>query len=131
MTTPANGSTMAGPKKLRREGLSPELTERIKKVWEATKDVQNNDLDTMISTFCMDMFPEREIAIWELIAKMFTRHAPAEGKLEREELFTFFLECTMSPFTGNFKTIPGPKALQLHEEMQAEWSSMLRDEEES
>lgn len=125
--TSANGSTEMASK-LRREGLNPELIARITKVWEATKDVQSTSLDQMIATFCMDMFPEREIQIWELIAKMFTRHAPAEGKLEREELFSFFLECTMSPFTGNFKTIPEPRARQLHEEMQAEWTSMIKDE---
>lgn len=111
------------PKRLRRESLPPEILERLAAVHAKTEDVQTQTLDEMIVNFCAEPLPEREIVVWEVIADMFERHAPEGPQLERQELFALFLETTMSPVTGNFKTIPEPRARELAEELQREWAA--------
>lgn len=60
----------AGP--IRHDELSPELIERITKVQQVFKEVDASPLPEWIDNFQRDQHPEREVAIYEAMARAYT-----------------------------------------------------------
>ena len=114
---------------LKRESLESRLMIRVEKIWEQTKDVQPGNFDELVQGFCKEPFPEKEIAIWELITRMFVKYAEGKTQEERDELFSFFMERTMSPFIGEYKTISPERCRELDEEMKAAWEQPWVEED--
>jgi hypothetical protein len=79
--------------------LSLEQLNRISVVRETLLEVDGNPMEDWISTFRKDAHPNREIAIWELIADAYRRSTAGRTfQLEaKKELFSFLLALTCGP----------------------------------
>lgn len=73
-----------GDGKIRHEKLTEVEISRIQSIHEAFKEVRDIPLDSVIEDFKHDAHPDREIAVWEIMAKAFKQHCETR-KLSLEE----------------------------------------------
>jgi len=59
------------PGPIRHPVLAPELIERIRAFKEVLGDVEQCPIETTIENFQRDMHPEREVEVWERIARAY------------------------------------------------------------
>lgn len=86
------------PNAIQHEQLTEEQLRRTKKLHETFAEVDKSSLETWIDNFKRDMNPDKEIAIWERIAKAYTNYTlQKELSLEaKEDAFQTLLMCSMS-----------------------------------
>ena len=82
------------PGPIRHGELPPDLVTRIKAFKQALGDVEPSSLEATIENFRRDMHPEREVEIWERIARSYqdftTKHAITEFQA-RSDVFGVLL----------------------------------------
>jgi len=82
------------PGPIRHEDLAPDLVDRIKALKQVLGDVEPSSLEATIENFRRDMHPEREVDIWERIARHYqnftTKHAITEFQA-RSDVFGVLL----------------------------------------
>lgn len=95
------------PNAIQREQLTEEQLRRAKKLHETFAAVDKSSLETWIDNFKRDMNPDKEIAIWERIAKAYTNYASQkELSLEaKEDAFQTLLMCSMSSDEETIKSL--------------------------
>jgi hypothetical protein len=86
------------PLPVQHEQLTDKQLRRARKLHETFAEVNPSSLETWIDNFKRDMNPDREIAIWERIAKGYTNYtSQKELSLEaKEDAFQTLLMCSMS-----------------------------------
>ena len=95
------------PNAIQREQLTEEQLRRAKKLHETFAEVDKSSLETWIDNFKRDMNPDKEIAIWERIAKAYTNYtSQKELSLEaKEDAFQTLLMCSMSSDEETIKSL--------------------------
>lgn len=86
------------PLPIQHNQLSGDQSRRIKKLHETFAEVDKSSLETWTDNFKRDLNPDKEIAIWERIAKAYTNRA-SQKKLSpetKEDIFQTLLMCSMS-----------------------------------
>lgn len=92
---------------IRHEQLSDEQLRRIKKLHETFAEVDKSSLETWIDNFKRDMNPDREIAVWERMAKAYTNYN-SQKELSPEaktDVFQTLLMCSMSSQEEDIKSL--------------------------
>jgi hypothetical protein len=62
------------PGPIRREALSAEQMERVRKLQRVFADVNRSSVDEWVDNFKRDVHPDRELDIWEAMAKAYTAY---------------------------------------------------------
>jgi len=90
------------PGPIRKETLPDNLYNRLKKIFEATFEVQSMTFKKFEEGFRRDINPLSEIIIWERIAKVYVQfiidHHFSLEKKEAVLFFLIFLSATSTPF---------------------------------
>ena len=104
------------PGPIRHEELPPDLVDRIRAFKEVLGDVEPSSLEGTIENFQRDMHPEREVEIWERIARAYkdfiTRHAISDFQT-RSDVFGVLL--TIANGGHDFDDFDGLTADQIDE----------------
>ncbi len=92
---------------IRHEQLNDDQLRRIKKLQETFAEVDKSSLETWIDNFKRDMNPDKEIAVWERIAKNYTKYiSQRELSLEgKEDTLKTLLMCSMSSDEEDIKLL--------------------------
>lgn len=95
------------PNAIQREQLTEEQLRRAKKLHETFAEVDKSSLETWIDNFKRDMNPDKEIAIWERIAKNYTNYTSQKDLLPeaKEDAFKTLLMCSMSSDDETIKSL--------------------------
>jgi hypothetical protein len=85
----------SGP--IRHQSLSPGLVQRIKRLRSVFKEVSPDSLEKWLEDFRRDLHPDREVWVWERMAKLFVRHTtPTDTLGRKKEVFSLVLCCSAS-----------------------------------
>ena len=94
MTTKKVKISELHPGPIRHEELAPDFVTRIRAFKEALGDVEPSSLEATLENFRRDVHPEREVEIWERIARAYqdfiARHTVTEPKA-RTDVFGVLL----------------------------------------
>ena len=93
---------------IRHATLSDEFIKRIKTFKEILVDVEKISLEKTIDSFQRDMHPEREIRIWEHIAKVYQSYISEKNITDlaiKKEVFSVILRTSMGMESGDFSNI--------------------------
>lgn len=94
ITTVPISAIQSGP--IRHKKLPKLLIERIKQFKTILSEVETTPLDETLNGFKRDMQPEREVQIWEVIAKIYKENTNETMSLaEKKEIFKNLLLSTM------------------------------------
>ena len=96
------------PLPIQHDQLSDDQLRRIKKLHETFAEIDKSySLETWIDNFKRDMNPDKEIASWERIAKVYTNYTSRkELSLEaKEDVFQTLLMCSMSSDEETIKSL--------------------------
>ncbi len=92
---------------IQHEQLSDGQLRRIKKLHETFAEVDKSSLETWIDNFKRDLNPDREIAVWERMAKAYKNYT-SQKELSPEaktEVFKTLLMCSMSSDEEDIKSL--------------------------
>jgi hypothetical protein len=64
--------------------LTEEQSARLRKIHQALYPFDNTPFEQFEADFCRDLWPEREIKIWEWIASQFTKYREAARRTDAE-----------------------------------------------
>ncbi len=92
---------------IQHEQLTEDQLQRVKKLHEIFAEVDKSSLEIWIDNFKRDMNPDKEIAVWERIAKAYTNYvSQKELSLEaKEDVFQTLLMGSMSSDEETIKSL--------------------------
>ncbi len=111
------------PNSIQHEQLTEEQLQRIRKLHETFAEVDKSSLETWIDNFKRDMNPNKEIAVWEHIAKAYTNYV-SQKNLSLDAKEDVFQTLLMGSMSSDEETT---KSLKLKVLLQDEARKILKD----
>ena len=95
------------PLPIQHDQLSDDQIRRIKKLHETFAEVDKSSLETWTDNFKRDLNPDKEIAIWERIAKAYANYTSQKelSPEAKEDAFQTLLMCSMSSDEETIKSL--------------------------
>lgn len=95
------------PNSMQHEQLTEDQSQRIKKLHETFAEVDKSSMEMWFDNFKRDMNPDKEIAVWERIAKNYTNYTSQKETSPqlKEDVFQTLLMCSMSSDEETIKSL--------------------------